>query len=121
MWVAPGTRAHREATGPLKSGVDSGFWVSFVHHSPPNPPRSPDPPRKEPRMGLRGLEGEGRSPRAFGCGGRQDAVGGYLLAAVLARCVPERAPERLGQRGLVLVPDQTGDLAHSHVRAGQVA
>jgi len=55
MSVAFGTRVHREAADPLNSGVDSGFRVGFVHHSPPNPPRSPDPPGKEPRMGLREL------------------------------------------------------------------
>src|SRR5690242_20911978 len=29
-----------------KNGVDSGFGVSFVHHRPPNPPASPNPPSK---------------------------------------------------------------------------
>jgi hypothetical protein len=31
---------------PLDSGVDWGSRVGLVHHSPPNPPRSPNPPGK---------------------------------------------------------------------------
>ena len=56
-----GTHNAREAISSVKTGEDSGFWESWVHHSPPNPPRSPDPPGKEPRTGLRG-SGPGLSP-----------------------------------------------------------
>src|SRR5262249_11140530 len=57
---------YRHLADPLNIGVDSGFRVIFVHHSPPNSPASPNPPgksrhltpvRSTMRLGLALLEG----------------------------------------------------------------
>src|SRR5262249_49026475 len=39
-------RVHHEAASPEKIWVDWGSGVTFVHHSPPNQPLSPNQPRK---------------------------------------------------------------------------
>ena len=39
-----GARASQGAPGQTRTGVDSGFGVTFVRHSAPNPPTSPNPP-----------------------------------------------------------------------------
>ena len=42
----PGAHGYRTAVKPAKIRVDWGSGESFVHYGPPNPPESPNPPRK---------------------------------------------------------------------------
>src|SRR5690242_3291294 len=42
---APGERVLIESVGREITVVDSGYRADLVHYRPPNPPRSPNPPR----------------------------------------------------------------------------
>jgi hypothetical protein len=44
--VLPGAQVHREAVSCEKIVVEKGLAVNLVHHDAPNPPPSPNPPRK---------------------------------------------------------------------------
>jgi len=52
-----GAHGRNDATRLANIRVDLGFRVSFVHHGPPNPPASLNPPRKIGRYGVRELPG----------------------------------------------------------------
>jgi hypothetical protein len=43
---------HREAADCEKIVVEKGLAVDRVHHGPPDPPPSPDPPRKSQIIAL---------------------------------------------------------------------
>ena len=47
MLVARDAYVRNEAVSRAKIRVDWGSGVTFVHHGAPNPPASPNPPRKK--------------------------------------------------------------------------
>ena len=100
--VHRGARASQGAPGQTRIGVDSGFGVTFVHDSAPNPPTSPNPPGNCSGLvlGRELRDGRGKpggSGRGKGCGKAGGRAAGSLAGVAAGRAAGRLAGVAAGR------------------------